>query len=345
MAPELCRCSHDQQTPCGPAEGEPVNGGTGRDPLDDAARPSLQRMDSRQQLREFLASRRAKITPRQAGLPTYGTHRRVPGLRREEVATLAGVSIEYYTRLERGNASGASDSVLEALAGVLQLDEAERAHLFDLARAARPAGRPRRRPPQQRVRPGVQQLLDAMRDVPAFVQSGRLDVLAANTLGRALYADLFDEADPHVRSGQLPNHARFTFLDPRAAELYPDWDRATGDTVALLRAEAGRNPDDRELTELIGELTTRSERFSALWATHNVRWHTTGTKHFHHRVVGDLVLAYEGLVLAADPGQTLITFTAEPGSPSHQALQFLANWATSLEQGVAPDHACEQRTL
>jgi hypothetical protein len=173
----------------------------------------------------------------------------------------------------------------------------------------------------------VQQLLDAMTDVPAFVQNGRLDVLAANTLARALYADLFDDAGPTSTSGRPPNHARFTFLDPRANELYADWNRAAADTVSLLRAEAGRSPDDRTLTELIGELTTRSERFSALWATHNVRWHTTGTKRFHHRVVGDLSLDYEGLELAGDPGQTLITYTAQPGSASQQALAFLASWA------------------
>jgi transcriptional regulator with XRE-family HTH domain len=288
-------------------------------------------VDNRKDLREFLATRRAKVTPQQAGLPTYGGHRRVPGLRREEVALLAGVSVEYYTRLERGNARGVSDSVLEALVRALQLNEAERAHLFGLARAASATARTRRRPAQQRVRPGVQQLLDAMTDVPAFVQNGRLDLLAANPLCRALYADLFDDrlGGP---AGQLPNHARFTFLDPRAAEFYPDWNRAAGDGVALLRAEAGRNPDDRVLTELVGELATRSEKFSALWATHNVRWHTTGTKHFRHRVVGELSLAYEGLELAADPGQTLITYTAEPGSPSHDALRFLASWASSAEQ-------------
>jgi transcriptional regulator with XRE-family HTH domain len=237
-------------------------------------------VDTRKDLREFLATRRARITPQQAGLPTYGGHRRVKGLRREELALLAGVSVEYYTRLERGNAGGVSDSVLEALVRALQLDEAERAHLFDLTRAANAAARIRRRPPQQHVRPGVQRLLDAMTDVPAFVQNGRLDLLAANPLARAVYADLFDDAGP--RAGRMPNHARYTFLDPRAADFYPDWNRAAGDGVALLRAEAGRSPDDRELTDLIGELTTRSERFSALWATHNVRWHTTGTKLFHH---------------------------------------------------------------
>jgi transcriptional regulator with XRE-family HTH domain len=298
-------------------------------------------VDTRKDLREFLATRRARITPQQAGLPTYGGHRRVKGLRREELALLAGVSVEYYTRLERGNARGVSDSVLEALVRALQLDEAERAHLLDLTRAANAAARIRRRPPQQRVRPGVQQLLDAMTGVPAFVQNGRLDVLAANPLARALYADLFDD----VEVGRAPNHARYTFLDPRAADFYPDWNRAAADGVALLRAEAGRSPDDRELTDLIGELTTRSERFSALWATHNVRWHTTGTKLFHHPVVGDLALAYEGLELTADPGQTLITFTAESGSPSQQALTFLASWATSpAQQATARDRTSEDHT-
>jgi transcriptional regulator with XRE-family HTH domain len=298
-------------------------------------------VDTRKDLREFLATRRARITPQQAGLPTYGGHRRVKGLRREELALLAGVSVEYYTRLERGNARGVSDSVLEALVRALQLDEAERAHLLDLTRAANAAARIRRRPPQQRVRPGVQQLLDAMTGVPAFVQNGRLDVLAANPLARALYADLLDDAGV----GRAPNHARYTFLDPRAADFYPDWNRAAADGVALLRAEAGRSPDDRELTDLIGELTTRSERFSALWATHNVRWHTTGTKLFHHPVVGDLALAYEGLELTADPGQTLITFTAESGSPSQQALTFLASWATSpAQQATARDRTSEDHT-
>jgi transcriptional regulator with XRE-family HTH domain len=297
-------------------------------------------VDTRKDLREFLATRRARITPQQAGLPTYGGHRRVKGLRREELALLAGVSVEYYTRLERGNARGVSDSVLEALVRALQLDEAERAHLLDLTRAANAAARIRRRPPQQRVRPGVQQLLDAMTGVPAFVQNGRLDVLAANPLARALYADLLDDAGV----GRAPNHARYTFLDPRAADFYPDWNRAAADGVALLRAEAGRSPDDRELTDLIGELTTRSERFSALWATHNVRWHTTGTKLFHHPVVGDLALAYEGLELTADPGQTLITFTAEPGSPSQQALTFLASWVASPKQTTAHDRISEDHT-
>jgi transcriptional regulator with XRE-family HTH domain len=285
-------------------------------------------MDQRQELRDFLISRRGRITPEQAGMPAYGgTTRRVPGLRRAELAMLAGVSVEYLTKLERGNASGVSDSVLEAVGQALQLDPAEAAHLFDLARGARSAAGARRRPAQQRVRPGVQQLLDAMAGVPAFVQNGRLDVLAANTLARALYSDLFENIDGDAT--RLPNHARYTFLDPRAGDFYPDWNRAAADGVALLRAEAGRSPDDRDLNELIGELTTRSSRFSALWATHNVRWHTTGTKRYRHRVVGELALAYEGLALPADPGQTLITFTAEPCSAAQEALSFLASWAAT----------------
>jgi transcriptional regulator with XRE-family HTH domain len=298
-------------------------------------RPSLVPVDNRKELREFLISRRAKVTPEQAGLPTYGGHRRVPGLRREEVSLLGGVSVEYYTRLERGNAQGVSESVLESLVRALQLDEAERAHLFELAR--RTTVTPARRRAAQRVRPGLQQLLDAMTDVPAFVQNGRLDVLATNALGRALYCDLYDDDVVRGAAGRPPNHARYTFLDPRSADFYPDWNLAARTGVALLRAETGRRPDDRVLTELIGELTTRSDRFSALWAAHDVRRHTSGTKHFHHRVVGDLELDYENLELPGDDGQALVSYTAAPGSTSQQALRFLASWAASPEQVAAPE--------
>jgi transcriptional regulator with XRE-family HTH domain len=301
-------------------------------------------VDNRKELREFLISRRAKVTPEQAGLPTYGGHRRVPGLRREEVSLLAGVSVEYYTRLERGNAQGVSDSVLEALTRALRLDEAERAHLFDLARRSTSTGAARRRP-VQRVRPGLQQLLEAMTDVPAFVQNGRLDVLATNALGRALYCDLYDDDVVRGAAGRPPNHARYTFLDPRSADFYPDWNLAARTGVALLRAEAGRRPDDRVLTELIGELTTRSDRFSALWAAHDVRRHTAGTKHFHHRVVGDLELDYETLELPGDEGLALTTYTAAAASTSHQALRFLASWVTSPDQAPARDQVSEDRTV
>ncbi|MEV5967128.1 helix-turn-helix transcriptional regulator [Kribbella sp. NPDC051952] len=288
------------------------------------------------ELREFLVTRRARITPQQAGLPTLG-HRRVPGLRREEVATLTGVSSEYYTRLERGNANGVSDSVLESLARALQLDDAERAHLYNLVRAATPSAHATRRPSTSRVRPAVQRLLDRMSDVPAFIQGGNLDMLAANILARALYCDLYDGPAIDDRTG-IPNHGRFIFLDPRSADMYPNWTKAAGDTVTQLRAEAGRRPDDRELNALIGELSSRSPQFAALWATHNVRWHTTGSKHFRHRVVGDLELDYEAMALAADPGHTLVTFTARADSPSEQALAFLASWAgvAASETDTAP---------
>jgi transcriptional regulator with XRE-family HTH domain len=282
-------------------------------------------VQSKSEIREFLTSRRAKITPEQAGLTAYGP-RRVPGLRREEVAVLAGVSVPYYTRLERGDLSGVSEGVLDALARALQLDDAERAHLFDLARAAGPMAKRRRRSAPKQIRPGVQRLLDAITGAPALVQNGRLDILGANQLGRALYSELF--RDPT----RPANHARFNFLNPRARDLYPDWERGADDAVALLRAEAGRDPYDRELTDLIGELSTRSEEFRARWADHNVRLHQTGAKRFQHPVVGELTLTFEMMELAADPGLNLLTFTAEPGSKSDEALNLLGSWAATLEQ-------------
>jgi transcriptional regulator with XRE-family HTH domain len=282
-------------------------------------------VDTRTEIREFLASRRAKVTPEQAGLPVYGGTRRVPGLRREEVAILAGVSVDYYTRLERGNLGGVSESVLEALARALQLDDAERAHLFDLARAAGPTTRTRQRSAQQKVRPSVQRILDAMTGAPAFVQNGRLDVLAENPLGRALYSEMY--ADP-LRPA---NHARFIFLTPRSREFYADWERAANDTVAILRSEAGRDPYDRALSDLVGELSTRSDEFRTRWAAHNVRIHRTGVKHFHHPVVGDLGLTFEMLALSADPGLNLLTYSAEPGSRSEEALNLLGSWAATVE--------------
>jgi transcriptional regulator with XRE-family HTH domain len=289
-------------------------------------------VDTKSEIREFLTSRRAKITPEQAGLPVYGGSRRVPGLRREEVSLLAGVSVDYYTRLERGNMNGVSESVLEALARALQLDEAERAHLFDLARAAGPMARTRRRSAPKQVRPSVRRILDAMTDAPALVQNGRLDILAANRLGQALYSELYLDSTRPV------NHARFTFLDPRAHDFYPDWDRAANDGVALLRAEAGRNPYDRGLTDLVGELSTGSEEFRVRWAAHNVRFHQTGTKQFHHPVVGDLSLTFEMLELTADPGLNLLAYSAEPGSRSEEALNLLGSWAATLDQ-AEPAHA------
>ena len=286
-------------------------------------------VDNRNEIRQFLTFRRARITPEQAGLPVYGANRRVPGLRREEVALLAGVSVDYYTRLERGNLGGVSEAVLDALAQALQLDDAERGHLFDLARAANTTARPRRRPAQQRIRPGVQRILDAITDAPADVRNGRRDILAANRLGHALYSELF--IDP-VRPA---NVARFVFLSSRAREFFVDWEGAANDLVANLRTEAGRNPYDRGLQDLVGELSTRSEAFRTRWAAHNVRQHQTGRKQLHHPVVGDLELTYEVLALPADPGLSLVVYGAEPGSASQDGLKLLASWAATLDQPAA----------
>ncbi len=283
-------------------------------------------MDAKSEMREFLTTRRARITPDQAGLRTFGGTRRVPGLRREEVALLAGVSVDYYTRLERGNAGGASESVLESLARALQLDDVERAHLFDLARAAHGSVVRRRRRTQARIRPSVQLMLDAMTGVPAFVRTARLDLVAANRLGRALYSQHFDS--PHGP----PSTARFVFLDPRARDFYADWERVANDVVAVLRAEAGRDPYDRDLSDLVGELSTRNETFRTLWAAHDVRRHDTGVKRFRHPVVGELSVTYEALELVADPGLTLFVYTAEPGSRSEEALGLLGSWTATLDQ-------------
>lgn len=281
-------------------------------------------MDTRKEIREFLTSRRARLKAADVGLPDFGP-RRVPGLRREEVAVLAGVSVPYYTRLERGDLAGASDSVLGALAEALRLDDAERAHLVDLARAAHPvAPQPRRRPARQAIRPSVQQLLDAMTGAAAHIGNQRLDVLGANTLGRALFRELFDG---HER----PNAARFVFLDPRAHDFYSDWDRIARDVVATLRSAAGRNPYDRDLSDLVGELSTRSETFRQHWARHDVRFHVSGTKQFHHREVGDLQLNYERLEVVFDTELTIFTYTADPGTSSARALSLLGSLAATRD--------------
>jgi hypothetical protein len=275
------------------------------------------------EIREFLTSRRARVTPERAALPKYGRHRRVAGLRREEVALLAGISVEYYTRLERGNARGVSESVLDAVSQALQLNEAEHAHLLDLVRTANAERQPRRTAGPQSVRPSVARLVDAMTTMPACVLNGRLDILYANDLAKALFSDVL--RDP-VRP---PNLARFTFLDPRSKALWVDWEKAARDTVAILRAEAGRNPYDRALSDLIGQLSTRSGEFRVQWATHDVKFHRTGTKRIHHPLVGDLTLAFESLELPADPGLSLLTYSAETGSASERALDELAGWGAT----------------
>ncbi|MDH6701275.1 helix-turn-helix transcriptional regulator [Streptomyces sp. MAA16] len=275
------------------------------------------------EVREFLSTRRARITPRQAGLPFHGGNRRVAGLRREEVALLAGMSVDYYVRLERGNLGGASDSVLEALAHALRLDEAERTHLYDLARAATPSGR-RPTATSSRIRPTIMRLLDSMPEVPAYVRNARFDVLAANTLGRALYAPVFDS--PLFAQRGPVNTARFMFLDPASRDFWSDWDKGADDAVAFLRTETGRSPRDRLLTDLVGELTTRSDDFARRWARHDVKFHRSGVKRLHHPLVGELALPYEAMELPSDPGLRLNFYTPEPDSPERQALGLLASW-------------------
>lgn len=287
-------------------------------------------MNNRSEIREFLASRRAKLTPGQVGLPEFAGIRRVPGLRREEVSLLAGVSVEYYTRLERGSLAGVSDSVLDAISRALRLNEAEHQHLFNLARAAGPATRSRRQPARG-IDAAVQRILDSMVGIPAVVQNGRLDIVAANDLGRALYSEAYKDPSRPV------NYARFVFFNPRSESLYPDWNMAADTVVAMLHAEAGRNPFDKCLTDLVGELSTRSEDFRRRWAQHDVRHHRSGVKTIHHPTVGDLEVHFTALELAASPGLTMFAYSAEPGSASEDSLRLLASWAaTNTAAPAAP---------
>ncbi|WP_051265453.1 helix-turn-helix transcriptional regulator [Nakamurella lactea] len=280
-------------------------------------------MDNREQVQEFLSTRRARITPEQAGLPAYGGHRRVKGLRREEVALLAGVSVDYYVRMERGTLAGASESVLEGVARALQLDDAEREHLYDLARAAGPGTVRRRRSAPVGVTDSVQQVLDAMVGVPAWVRNARHDMLASNRMARALYAPLL--ADPR----RPANTARFIYLDPASHEFFVDWERAADDIAAMLRSEAGRHPHDPQLVELIGELSTRSDDFRARWAAHDVRFHRTGRKKLHHPVVGALDLQFEAMELPSHPDLTMLVYTAAQGTTTADALSMLGSWAAT----------------
>jgi transcriptional regulator with XRE-family HTH domain len=277
-------------------------------------------MDRSTEIREFLRTRRARVTPERAGLAPQPGARRVPGLRREEVAQLAGVSVDYYVRLERGRVQGVSHAVLEAVARALQLDDTERAHLFDLARPTETRVRRRRPLSPQRVRPVLYRALDSL-GAPAIVLGRRMDVLAANRLGYALFTDF--QARPHRER----NFARYVFLDETAHALYADyWETAAGDCVAALHLYAGRHPDDPQLTELIGELSVQSDVFRRMWADHDVLAHTTGTKRLHHPLVGDLTLDYVVLAVEGDPDQNLTILTPEPASPSAEALAILASW-------------------
>jgi transcriptional regulator with XRE-family HTH domain len=281
-------------------------------------------IDPRSEVREFLSSRRARISPAQAGLPAYGGNRRVKGLRREEVAMLAGVSVDYYVRMERGNLAGASESVLDALASALQLDEAEREHLYALARESGAGGTRRKRRTPGTVRPALEQVLDAIGGAPAWIRNGRHDVLAMNQLARALYAPVL--ADPR----RPANTARFVYLNREAAEqFFVDYDKVARDAAAMLRLEAGQNPHDEDLIALVGELSTRSELFRKQWASQDVRFHRSGRKRLRHPAIGQLDLDFEAMQLPSDPGLQLNIYTAPANTPAADGLKLLASWAAS----------------
>ncbi|WP_369165797.1 helix-turn-helix domain-containing protein [Streptomyces sp. AFD10] len=276
-------------------------------------------LDRRAELSEFLRTRRAKLQPQDVGLPEFGRHRRVPGLRREELAQLAGVSVAYYTRLEQGNGRNVSVEVLDAIARALRLTDAEHAHLTHLARPAR--HKMKRRPARaQRVRTGLLYLLESMEGIPAYVTGARSDILAWNPMAAAVFGDW----------GALPpgerNWARLVFLSPAYRDLFVNWDSKASDMVSYLRLYAGCHPDDPELSALVGELSVKSEEFRRLWATHNVKEKGHGTKLVRHPLAGDLTLSYETLNLPDDEEQHLVTYHAEPGSASAEGLRLLASW-------------------
>ncbi|MER7669577.1 helix-turn-helix transcriptional regulator [Kitasatospora sp. NPDC096128] len=277
-------------------------------------------MDRTKEIAGFLRSRRARVTPEEAGLPADGRVRRVPGLRRDEVARLAGVSTEYYTRLEQGRALNPSAEVVEAITRALRLDDTEREHLTDLLHSdTRPAAR--RAPARaQRVRPGLHLMLETLDHVPAFILGRRTDVLASNRLAREILTD-FDALPANRR-----NLARFYLLDPKARETVGDWERIAAETAAMLRFEAGRYPQDRRLADLVGELTLQSPEFTGWWNDHKVLRRTHGAKHYHHPLVGELYFSYESFQVPGDAEQTLCVYNVEPNSPTAEALRVLASW-------------------
>ncbi|MBM7366236.1 helix-turn-helix transcriptional regulator [Gordonia hydrophobica] len=288
--------------------------------------------DHRAQVRAFLLSRRERITPEKAGLPAYGgSNRRVKGLRREEVALLAGVSVDYYVRMERGNLAGASEAVLDGVADALQLDDAEREHLFALARAAGPPSR-RVRPSATAVRPAVQQVLDAITGGPAWIRNARHDILATNPLAAALYSPILESQVARVSERHPANTTRFMYLDPAAQDYFIEYDRMAQDAAAMLRLEAGRNPRDAELHALVGELSTRSELFRKNWAANNVKFHRSGRKRLRHPAVGELDLNFEAMELSSDAELRLNVYTADPDTPTADGLRLLGTWAATRQQ-------------
>ncbi|MCT7353267.1 helix-turn-helix transcriptional regulator [Streptomyces sp. 15-116A] len=291
-------------------------------------------LDRRAELSEFLRSRRARLKPEDVGLPSYGRHRRVPGLRREELAQLAGMSVAYYTRLEQGNGRNVSTEVLDSIARALRLSDAEHAHLMHLVKPVRRKRKQTARP--QQVRVGLLQLLDSIETVPAYVSGRRSDILAWNRMAAALFGD-WGELPPQER-----NWARLVFLNPEYRERYVDWDQKASDIVSFLRMDAGRYPDDPQMSTLVGELSMKSEEFRRLWATHDVKEKGHGTKRMRHPLVGELTLAYETFHLPDDPDQALITYHAEPGSPSAEALRLLGSWAADARHPEAPSSTLRQ---
>ncbi|MQA63838.1 MAG: helix-turn-helix domain-containing protein [Actinophytocola sp.] len=285
-------------------------------------------IDRRAELSEFLRSRRARLKPEDVGLPRYGRHRRVPGLRREELAQLAGVSVAYYTRLEQGNGRNVSAEVLDAIAHALRLTGAEHAHLMHLAKPKQHKKKPSAR--QQQVRPALRQLLDVLEGVPAYVAGRRTEILAWNRMAAAVFGD-WGELPPPER-----NWARLVFLFPAYRDLFVDWEAKAADIVSYLRMDAGCHPDDPKLSALIGELSVKSEAFRRLWAAHDVKEKRHGVKQLRHPFVGELTLSYETFKLPDDSEHSLITYHAEPGSPSAEALQLLASWGTDAFHAGAP---------
>ncbi|BBY88878.1 MmyB family transcriptional regulator [Mycolicibacterium tokaiense] len=278
-------------------------------------------VDLRTEVRQFLRSRRARIAPQAAGLPSHTGTRRVEGLRREEVAVLAGISIEYYVRIERGNIAGTSERVLDALAAALQLDAAERDHLFGLARRSAAGGRDHPTSSAS-VRPALQHVLDAITGAPALIRNGRHDVLAMNHLARALFAPVLADAR------RPANVARFVYLHPReAAMFFVEYNQVARNCAAVLRMQTGRHPDDDELRALVNELYAQSEAFRQQWASQDVRLHGHGSKQIDHPVVGRLDLDFESLDLATDPDLHVNVYTAPAGSSTSDKLVLLASWA------------------
>lgn len=288
-------------------------------------------MNQRDEVGDFLRTRRDRITPEQAGL-LPGSRRRVPGLRREEVALLAGISVEYYARMERGDLRGVSGEVLDSLARTLRLDDAEIDHLHALAEAAGPQPARRRPKAEQPFRPSLQRFIDAIA-MPVWVRDRRMDFVAGNPMGRALYAPLL--ADPASQG----NTARFVFFSPASRNFFPDWEESATNIVASLRTYAGQNRRDKRLTDLIGELVTRSDDFRVRWAAHDVRHHRTGLKRIHHPEVGDLELMYEAMAFRANPEWFMFGYTAEPGTPSEDRLALLGSLAASPQSAEHEERA------